>query len=256
MTMTVKDKYGLELTPAQVAYLDELVSGQGLPFGTGRGSTYKGLTMGQSNDLFSRIHDLAVEVRRDEATRLAAQRDSGRSSFYKAATPELAGPFNGTAGWPYLPGTEHSASDLNFDSSVSCAAGLYYTSHERVAARWGPVIMKVTRLGAHIRTDREVKGEFMASLIRKGYGDVKQGSYKKYRTDRMRIDAIVGIVGYSSRSGDYGAKSDAATRLASLNTTLRNHGHRLMEFNGTIRQRLRTKPGENEQYLVFGLREV
>jgi len=251
--MTVKSLYELELTPAQVAYLDELVGRQGLPFEAGRGSTYKRLSMADSNDLFRRIHDLAVRASRDA---VVAANGGNRLSFYKAATPELAGPFNGTAGAPYLPGTEHSAPDLDFDPSVSCAAGLYYTSHERVAARWGPVIMKVTRLGAHVRTDREVKGGFMASLVRRGYGDVKQSAYKKYRTDRMRIDAIVGVVGYTSQGGDYGAKDDAVLRLDNLNSTLRYYNRRPMEFDGTIRQRLRTKPGELEQYIVFGLMEV
>jgi len=185
-----------------------------------------------------------------------------RTKYYKAVSTELAGPVYSGGGQLYLPDTVHR-SLVELDSSLSCVVGLYYTAHERVAARWGPVVVEVEVLGSQVRTDHTVKPGAVP------YG-VDVGSYRKYRTDELRIVRFVGITGYVdaygrgspergfaaklTARGDAGAREDAERKLERLNDTLARHGRPLLRL-GALRQRLRTREGDSVQYLLFDLVE-
>jgi len=170
-----------------------------------------------------------------------------RTHYFRAATTRLSGPHFTTN--LYLPGSEH-ASPLNTDPSLSCVEGLYFTSHRRVAARWGPVVLTVEVGGQQVRTDDTVRPTHVPS-------GVVSGTYRKYRTDSMRITDIIGVTGYSAFGGDYGAKAQAQRHLDELNATLAAHKAGQVVFTGEVLERLRTSiDGEGQQFVLFGVKLV
>jgi hypothetical protein len=156
-----------------------------------------------------------------------------RRKFFKATTIELTGPHYG--GLTYLPGTHH-ALGINdpFDSDPDgwCTAGLYVTSHRRVAARWGQVVIEVLKdAGAKlVKTNQRHKPLGVPSGI-------DSGSYAKYRTTGFKVIRVVGVVGH----GPTEDRSQMRAKLVAfdLNMTLKRHGLDPVQFTGVSLERLR-----------------
>ena len=139
-----------------------------------------------------------------------------RTKFYKAAQLDLNGPHRRSQGGLYVPGSTHEPDWLDPDEAKSCTHGLYYTSHRRVAARWGPVVLEVQVLGTQIKTNDKVRPSAQP------YG-VEAGKYQKYRTDLLRVVKIIGVTGYSP-TGQIGSRADAVENIWRLNETLASAG--------------------------------
>ena len=168
-----------------------------------------------------------------------------RLSFYKAATTSLTGPHYG--GLTYLPGSHH-ALGINdpFDSDPNgwCTAGLYVTSHQRVAARWGPVVLNVLKdKGAPlVKTTKKHKPTGVPA-------GVDSGSYAKYRTTGFTVLRIVGIAAYGFDHHDSYIKAKQV--VYDLNRTLRRHGLQPVEMLApTPLQVLR-----DERYCLWGVED-
>lgn len=156
-----------------------------------------------------------------------------RRKFFKAVTTGLTGPHYG--GLLYLPGTTHRLGiDEPFDSDANgwCTAGLYVASHQRVAARWGQVVIEVLKdVGAPlVKTNRRHKPTGVPS-------GVDSGSYCKYRTTGFTVLRIVGVVGYGLNESQSRAKAHSV--LVDMNQTLRRHGKRVAWMTDRSLERLR-----------------
>jgi hypothetical protein len=177
-----------------------------------------------------------------------------RTKYFKGAMATLSGPHHGThSGNPYLPGSVHRVPLEHLDTNPmnSCAFGLYFTSHVRVAGRWAPVVLEVEvpKTATKIRTD----DRHIPTHVPVG---VDTGSYNKYRTDQMVIRRIVGVAAYGLSSeanhrpdlspavrdafpysmGSYAAAIDVVTEL---NQTLAAHGQPTVQLTGNRLERLR-----------------
>lgn len=167
-----------------------------------------------------------------------------RTRYYKAADVTLAAPYYAGRGDLYLPGTEHTPDRFDPDAAKSCTNGLYYISHRRVAARWGPVVLEVQVLGSQLKTNDRVKPGNQP-------GAVDATRYNKYRTDRMRILRIVGVTGYSGhliRAYSRGSliqdktersRNQALENVEQLNIALLRAGYRPVTFLDQSLERLR-----------------
>jgi hypothetical protein len=163
-----------------------------------------------------------------------------RRKFLKAVTTDLSGPHYG--GLTYLPGTHHALGlndPFDHDPDGWCTAGLYVTSHRRVAARWGPVVIEVLKdQGAPlVKTTQKHKPTGVPN-------GVDSGSYAKYRTTGFQVIRIIGIVGYGQthQGSIYAAeqsKHHAKEQLYMLNQTLRRHGKESVSWTGESLERLR-----------------
>ena len=177
-----------------------------------------------------------------------------RTKYFKGAMPTLSGPHHGThSGNPYLPGSVHRVplEHLDADPMNSCAFGLYFTSHRRVAGRWAPVVLEVEvpRTATKIRTnDRHIPTHVPSG--------VDTGSYNKYRTDQMIIRRVVGVAafGYAHQAQDrpdipgevrdayprsIGSFVAAGNTVAELNQTLAEYGQPTVQLTGNRLERLR-----------------
>jgi hypothetical protein len=170
-----------------------------------------------------------------------------RTKFFKAATTGLTGPHYG--GLVYVPGSEH-ALGINdpFDSDPQgwCTAGLYVTSHRRVAARWGPVVLQVAvpHEAPLVKTTQRHKPPGVPS-------GVDSGSYAKYRTTKLAVSGIVGVVGFSWSSTER-SRYDAERKLGDLNDTLRKLGRPPVRLHeGPPLERLR-----HDGYCLWGVETV
>ena len=159
---------------------------------------------------------------------------SNRTRYYRAATTSLVGPhFGRKMAEPYLPGTTHEVPLVNEDTTVSCGVGLYYTSHRRVAARWASVVMSVRVLGKQVRSDAQVRPAGVPA-------GVDASVYRKYRTDRMEILDVVGVVGYAPWGGTPESQVAAEGVLDELNRTLKGRESGLQyRLTGVSLERLR-----------------
>lgn len=170
---------------------------------------------------------------------------TNRTTYYKAAAANLAAPYRQGYGQLYLPGTEHVPDWFDPDAAKSCTHGLYYCSHRRVAARWGPVVLQVQILGEHLKTNDKVKPGAQPDAV-------KAQTYQKYRTDKMRILGVVGVTGYAghlSRAWSRGSlsssspveqsRNQALENVGTLNMALRRAGLREVFFTGQVLERLR-----------------
>lgn len=155
-----------------------------------------------------------------------------RQRFYKAATLELRGPHFNQPGQLYLPGTEHTAT---LETGSSYGSGIHYTSHRRVAARWGEVVLEVRVLGDQFLIPERVTPRFRQDIPH----SLAMGSYNKYRTDRLVVERIVGLATYSAR-GWNGSLEAAQRDLGSLNRVLAAHGRAPMRLTGTSLEQLRS----------------
>jgi hypothetical protein len=169
---------------------------------------------------------------------------SGRTVYYKAARTDLLGPHYSAGIGRYLPGGIYTPDWLDPDDRVSCTHGLYYTSHIRVAARWGPVILRVRVLGEKVKVQRPVKPT-------QGIPD-KSGRYYKYRTDRMLVEDIVALSVHTSANGDGAQAYRAGLLLGHLNGGLEGTGNHY-RLTGKVLEHLRTQPGDSEQHRVWEL---
>lgn len=156
-----------------------------------------------------------------------------RRKFFKATTTELTGPHYG--GLTYLPGTHHELGINDpFDATPQgwCTAGLYVTSHRRVASRWGPVVIEVLKdAGAPlVKTTKRHKPTGVPA-------GVDSGSYAKYRTTGFQVIRIVGVVGFGLTTGQ--SMDRAVVTSEELNRTLRRHGLKPVEFLANSLERLR-----------------
>lgn len=151
-----------------------------------------------------------------------------RTKYYKAAELGLRGPHRSTL--LYLPGRTYEPDWLDTDPSVGCSHGLYYASHPRVAARWGPVVLEVQVLGQHIKTTTKVEPTHTPQWV-------DQDTYYKYRTDRMRVERVVGIAVYGTPS-EQAAKLQRSIEL--VNDVLRAHGVATITDAQRVLQTLRT----------------
>lgn len=167
-----------------------------------------------------------------------------RRRFYKAATTSLTGPHYG--GLTYLPGSHHQLGINDpFDSDPNgwCTAGLYVTSHRRVAARWGPVVLEVLKdEGAPlVKTTQKHKPTGVPS-------GVDSGSYAKYRTTGFQVLRIVGVVGHGPNMTR--SKFAAEQNVHALNETLIRHGKLPVHFLDVSLERLR-----DDGYHLWGVRD-
>lgn len=168
-----------------------------------------------------------------------------RRKFFKAATAQLTGPHYG--GLTYLPGSHH-ALGLNdpFDSDPNgwCTAGLYVTSHQRVAARWGPVVLEVLKdQGAPlVKTTQRHKPTGVPA-------GVDSGSYAKYRTTGFQVIRIVGIAAYGL--DQHGSWLQAKRLQRELNVTLAQYGKLAVEmYEGEPLEELR-----DSRYNLWGVHD-
>lgn len=169
-----------------------------------------------------------------------------RTRYYKAATTALTGPHYG--GLTYKPGSEHELGINDpFDSDPDgwCTAGLYVTSHRRVAARWGPVVLQVDvpKDAPLVKTTQRHRPTGVPSGI-------NSGTYAKYRTTKLSVQGIVGIVGFSWTDTQQ-ARYDAERKLGDLNQTLIRNGKPTMRLTGTVLERLRS-----DGYCLFELETI
>lgn len=168
-----------------------------------------------------------------------------RRKFFKAATTELTGPHYG--GLTYIPGSHH-ALGLNdpFDSDPNgwCTAGLYVTSHQRVAARWGPAVLEVLKdAGAPlVKTTARHKPTGVPA-------GVDSGSYAKYRTTGFQVIRIVGITVFAEPGRRTEDRQYAI--LSQLNATLRRYGKLPVElYDGEPLEELR-----DSRYNLWGVQD-
>jgi len=153
-----------------------------------------------------------------------------RRRYYKGLQTSLQGPhFNNPDGALYLPGTEHHSELVVADAF---GAGIHFTAHQRVAARWAPVVAEVTVLGSTFLIPEKVAPRFRGDVPR----NLTMGRYNKYRTDHVRIERIVGLAAYE----DWNGQGRADGMLEQLNATLTARGRRPMRFTGKVLERLRS----------------
>lgn len=165
---------------------------------------------------------------------------AGRKVYYKAAEVSLGGPHHGR-GLVYLPGRTYRPDYLDDDPNISCTHGLYFTSHRRVAARWGPVVLQVEVTGNIVRVLKPVKPTHTPS-------DIEQGRYIKYRTDNLLVKRVVGIAVYGEPSEHNPKLWDSITRL---NRVLERHGVPGVTYNGVVLETLRS-----EKFKLYGVEHV
>jgi hypothetical protein len=180
-----------------------------------------------------------------------------RTTYYKAAATDLAAPYRKGHGQLYLPGTEHTPDWFDPDAAKSCTHGLYYCSHRRVAARWGPVVLRVQVLGSKLKTNEKVRPGAQPDGI-------AAQKYRKYRTDRMRILGIVGVTGYA---GDYRSRylvrdldspldataqsrNQALENVGRLNRALQDNGLEPVFFTGQSLETLR-----DDRFQLWGVND-
>lgn len=154
-----------------------------------------------------------------------------RTRYYKAATLELNGPHFNQPGQLYLPGTIHEA-PLTITSSYG--SGIHFTSHQRVAARWGSVVLEVKVLGSTFTIPERVAPHFRQDVP----NSMVMGRYNKYRTDKLEVVRVIGLATYGA--GYQGSFAEAQRSLGKLNRTLAAHGKRPMALTGTSLETLRS----------------
>ena len=160
-----------------------------------------------------------------------------RKRYYKGLEPSLQGPhFNNPDGALYLPGTEHR-SKLHVTSAFG--KGIHYTSRNRVASRWAPVVAEVEVLGAQFLIPEKVAPRYRKDIP----ASLAMGRYNKYRTDHLRVVRIVGIAAYGPLGGPTSPRDHsllaAGRLLRELNSTLRDNDRPELRLTGVALERLR-----------------
>jgi hypothetical protein len=141
----------------------------------------------------------------------------------------------------YLPGRTYRPDYLDEDANISCTHGLYFTSHPRVAARWGPVVLDVTVTGDVVRVLKTVKPTHTPD-------DIDQGRYVKYRTNELTVNHILGIAVYGSASDHDRLLWEATSRV---NIVLGRYGVPLIKPNGVTLETLRSA-----RFVLYGVDHV